>query len=40
MVEVEAVVACWLAAFNRCSMLRMTGIDWVGGGLGVTAAPA
>ena len=40
MVEVEAVVACWLAAFNRCSMLRMTGIDWVVGGLGVTAAPA
>ena len=39
MVEVDAVVACWLAAFNRCSMLRMTGIDWVGGGLGVTAPP-
>ena len=40
MVEVEAVVACWLAAFNRCSMLRITGIDWVGGGLGVTGVPA
>ena len=27
MVEVEAVVACWLAAFSRFSMVRMTGID-------------
>ena len=37
-VEVDVVVACWLAAFNSCSILRMTGVDWVIGGLGVTAA--